>query len=98
MSQKQAEETLELREIPVRLAIRLEGDFFNAYIAKADTMEQALLIGSIRAGLAVKAEQQYAWKVVMQAMLTKMLEEVFGTNKIVMKEYRAPESERSGNA
>lgn len=32
---------------PMRVAFRHEGEFWNAYIAKAETMADAILIGSI---------------------------------------------------
>src|SRR5215831_1394150 len=35
------------RELPMRLALRTEGDKWNAYISKPDTMDGAIWVGSI---------------------------------------------------
>jgi hypothetical protein len=83
---------------PIRLALRSEGDWINAYIALTDTMEGALPLGSLHRTLAADAGLWGAWKALMTEATVHMLETVIGVTPDKMIEQPAPESERSGNA
>jgi hypothetical protein len=88
----------ELRKAPIRLALRSEGDWINAYIAHRDTMEGALLLGSLHRTLAADAGLWGGWKALMTEATVYMMETVIGVTPDAMIEQPAPESERSGNA
>lgn len=84
---------------PVRLAIRAEGEWLNAYIAQTDTMEGAFLIGSIARSICdVRTDIFTEWKDVMTKVFEHGLSSVTGFRDIPMVERRAPEHERSGSA
>jgi hypothetical protein len=82
----------------LRLALREEGSFWNAYIARADTMEGAKLIGSILMGPVrrnpdVKAD----FMALMKTVLADGIKEFTGEEPTKWDERAAPESERSGH-
>jgi hypothetical protein len=63
----------------LRLAMRSENGMWNAYLAKADTMEDAVLIGSIAIGIIQHSqERKEAFVALMQASLNDMLMAMFG--------------------
>ena len=83
----------------IRLALREEGSFWNAYLAAANTMVNAKLIGSISIGAARKnPETRAAFQGLMQTILTDAIEEVTGSPPEKWEIFSAPESERSGHA
>lgn len=82
----------------IRLALRREGQFWNAYLAHMDTMENAKLIGSILIGVAeqnpeIKAE----FKAVMEKTMAFAIKQVTGRTVAEFEERTAPEHERSGH-
>lgn len=82
-----------------RLALRREGEWWNAYYARQDTMEGAFLIGSIRIGIATKSpEIKQAFMDLMKNVVAYGLEEVVGQVPSWNEPQDAPESERAGNA
>jgi len=84
--------------IPIRLAFRTEGEFVNTYVAMANTMANALLIGSIRRGILDRDETIWArWKELMLAALSNAIEDQFGQTP-TFDEQRAPEHEKAGKA
>lgn len=87
------------KKIPLRLAFRAEGDFWNCYMAQRDTMDGAKLIGSIGLG-AVKQnhEVKRLFMDLMKMIFADAAEHVTGTRPELWSEDSAPESERSGNA
>ena len=53
-------------QLPVRLAIRREGEWVKAYVALQSTMDDALLLGTIDHRIANNYPDIYAkWKAVM---------------------------------
>lgn len=63
----------------IRLALREEGSFWNAYLALADTMEGAKLVGSIMMGAVRKhPEIKAAFQACMQQVLANAIEDVTG--------------------
>ena len=83
----------ELKELGVRLAIRREGDFVNAYLARQGTMDDARLLASISHGIAENPEFFGRWKALMSDVLADSVKQTFG-QKPTMIEKPAPESER----
>ena len=86
------------REMPFRLALRVEGKFWNAYLAKYDTMDDATLLGSILMTLVDNdAKRRRVFIDLMSEALADAIEQIVGV-KPDMVERPAPESERAGNA
>jgi hypothetical protein len=81
-----------------RLALRVEGENWNAYYAMPETMEGAVPLGSIRIG-AVRdnPKRKQAFMDLMQGIVAEFLEENFGP-VTSWKTETAPERERSGSA
>lgn len=86
-----------LKEIGIRLAIRREGEFINAYLAQRNTMDDATLLGSLAIGPAGKPDIFEAWKKLMTVVVSRAVTEAFGQQP-TMVERAAPESERSGSS
>jgi hypothetical protein len=83
--------------IGVRLAIRHEGKFVNAYLARSDSMDDAMLLGSLLTTIAMNEPIWLRWKALMSDVLASMVEDIFG-QRPDMPEQQAPEHERSGEA
>lgn len=83
----------------LRIAMREEGYFWNAYIANTDTMKGALLIGSIAIG-AVKSNPDLKARFVdlMQNTFADALTRQMGIPVEKWDIASAPEHERSGRA
>lgn len=79
-----------------RLALRREGEYWNAYYALNDSMEGAVLLGSINlriVGPYTDIEQRFIE--LMQQIITKLFEEKFGVRATWGEPENAPEHERS---
>jgi hypothetical protein len=86
------------KTISIRLALRHEGDWWNAYLAKSDTMEGARLISSILIGaVAGKPERKQAFIDLMQEVMADGIETMSGVRPDNFDIDTAPESERSGH-
>jgi hypothetical protein len=88
-----------VRKLPIRLALRQEGDWWNAYIAQQDTMTDAHLIGSILIG-PVRGDRKLKQRFMdlMTDVMAMAVEEITGRKPDHTEVQEAPESERSGNA
>jgi hypothetical protein len=66
-------------QLPVRLALRAEGDKWNAYITKPDTMDGAIRVGSIALRF-VEGNQKRkdAFIALMTEPLAEMMKEMYG--------------------
>lgn len=83
----------------IRLALREEGAFWNAYLALPHTMDDAKLIGSIAIGAVRKnPEVKSAFMAVMQQVLADGIEEITGEQPTEWNVGPAPEPERSGHS
>jgi hypothetical protein len=81
-----------------RIALRVEGGMWNAYYAMPDTMEGAILIGSIKMGAVTHNPGR---KQAFMEMMTDTVQELFEAEIGKRAEFTvgpAPESERSGSA
>lgn len=88
-----AEKTEELR-----LAFRVEGQFWNCYVAESDTMEGARLVGSVlfdaaRSSAAVKS----GFISLMKSVFEEIAEAATGAEVSHWVTTPAPEHERSGH-
>jgi len=82
----------------VRLAFRREGNFWNAYLALPDTMDDAKLVGSIAMGaVEKKPDLKRAFMDCMKMMLADAIVDVIGKPPEKWEESPAPESERPGH-
>lgn len=83
-----------------RLAMRHEGENWNAYFALAETMEGAILIGSIAMRFVVgKPERQQAFVGLMREAVSDLFEELIGQRPTWPEGVQpAPEHERATRA
>jgi hypothetical protein len=89
----------ETKTIKLRLALRHEGDFWNAYMAEPDTMEGAKLIGCILIGAVRKDEElKNVFMAMMQQVMGQAIKDLTGEEPKGWDIDAAPESERSGHA
>ena len=81
-----------------RLAFRVEGTFWKVYYAKASTMDDAILLGSIRLSIVARsAERRQAFINVTQDGMVDVLREIAGSD-LDWDIEDMPEAERIGNA
>ena len=92
--------TEKLKPMNLRLALRHEGKFWNAYIAKSDTMLDAIHIGSIAMRFVeANKERKQAFMALMQACMTDTCKDVMGVDaEWPDGPQPAPESERAGHS
>jgi hypothetical protein len=81
-----------------RLAFRAEGDNWACYYAMPDTMENAVLIGTIHMGLVRNPERKKMFMDLMKHGLNEFIKDRTGQLPEMWKEEPAPDSERSGPA
>ena len=80
-----------------RLAFRVEGTMWNAYWALPDTMEGALLIGSIAMAAVQNVKRKHTFMILMKDAVAS----IFAEKGIEIDRWTtqsAPEHERGGNA
>ena len=83
---------------PFRLALRQEGEWWNAYLADPDTMKEAMKIASIRLSIVKQNEShKQAFIELVQAILADICK-LSGFSIKDWNERPAPEHERSGSA
>jgi hypothetical protein len=83
------------KTLPLRLALRVEGDKWNAYITKPDTMDDAIWVGSIALRF-VEGDQKRkdAFIALMTESLGDILKELYGKNPSWVQR-PAPEHEKT---
>lgn len=83
----------------LRLALREEGGFWNAYLARIDTMVDARLIGSIAIGAVNKnPEVKEVFQALMQKVMADGIEELTGSPPDAWDVRPASEPDRGGHA
>lgn len=88
-----------MNTIPVRLAMRVEGDWWVAYIAKADTMDGAKRLGSILLGIVEQSPAcKDAFMALMKVAMGEAIKTVFNQTPTWGEPQAAPEAERAGRA
>ena len=75
-----------------RLALRVEGDTWVAYYAMPDTMDGALVLGSIKMALVQDQGRRHAFMELMKSAISEVLDVES------WDERPAPEHERAGRA
>lgn len=81
-----------------RLAFRVEGEIWAAYYAKADTMEGATWLGSIKLTLVEDEGRKLAFMALMRSAVSDAMAGLFGVEPTWGDEKDAPEHERAGRA
>lgn len=81
-----------------RLALRHEGENWNAYYALPDTMESPVFLGSIRMGAVANSPQRkQAFIDLMRDVVSDLVEDATGIRPTWNEPQVAPEHERSGH-
>jgi hypothetical protein len=78
----------------IRLAFRVEGPFWNVYIAGPDTMDDAILLASIRMTGVKNPEHREQFKELMKLVLREAVKTSSGLSIEDWAEQTAPEHER----
>jgi hypothetical protein len=91
------DEKQERYELPIRLAIRHEGEYLNAYVAPKGTWHDAVHIGSITINVAESPDILDRWRTLMIDILAQMVLNVTG-QRPEFKEEPAPPSDFKGKA
>lgn len=81
-----------------RLALRVEGRYWNAYYALPDTMEDALCLGSIAMAAVRDEDRKATFMHLMQEAVADIIEAKCGTRPAFNDPVAAPNIERGGNA
>jgi hypothetical protein len=82
-----------------RLAMRVEGNFWNAYYAMPSTMDGAVLLGSIQMRFVQDITRRDLFMALMREAVADILEEITGERPVwPTRPQPAPESEKSGTA
>lgn len=82
-----------------RLALRVEGEFWNAYYAPEHTMEGAILLGSICMSAVLQSDKlKEKFISLMQSVVGKAINDMLGQRPMWDTPIPGPESERAGNA
>jgi hypothetical protein len=82
-----------------RLAMRVEGDFWYAYYAMPNSMEEAIWLGCIRMQFVMDAKRKQLFMDLMKSAVADILEDATGERPVwPSPPQRAPENERGGSA
>jgi len=91
--------TEKLQPVRFRLAMRHEGLFWNAYLARSEDMNGAIHLGSIRMTLVESPEMRTVFLDAMTKAMTLAAKQATGLDLVWPDPPTpAPESERSGHA
>ncbi len=89
----------ETKKMPIRLALRIEGDWWVAYLAQHDTMDGAKRLGSILMGaITDNPVRKQAFMAIFQGMVGDAIRETTGQSPDWAEPQSAPEAERAGRA
>ncbi len=81
-----------------RLAMRHEGESWNAYYALPDTMREPVFLGSIRMGAVVNnPARKQAFMLMMRDIVSDLIEDATGGRPVWNDPHTAPDHERSGH-
>lgn len=82
-----------------RLALRQEGEYWNAYYALMETMDGAILLGSIKMSLVTEnGARQLLFMGMMQEVVAEIVQRATGSEVDFLEPQTAPQHEKSGNA
>jgi hypothetical protein len=81
-----------------RLALRHEGNFWNAYYAMPDTMEGAILLGSIQLRFVMDEARKQLFMALMQEAVTDLIQDTLGQPPTWNSPVTAPPHEKAGHS
>jgi len=81
-----------------RLALREQGDYWNAYYARPDSMEDAVLLGSIRIVAVKDPKRKQEFIDLMRNVVADIIEDMTGRRPVWKAPQTAPERERGEGA
>ncbi len=82
----------------LRLALRVEGDWWVAYAAEPATMDGAVELGRVHMTLVQKPKRKTAWMGFMRDCLTDLIRATTGLTPSGFETRPAPEHEKAGRA
>jgi hypothetical protein len=89
----------EIRKKMGRLAMRVEGNFWNAYYALPNTMDGAILLGSIQMRFVIDETRKNLFMALMREAMSDLIAEVVGERPTWPDGPRtAPPHERAGHS
>lgn len=88
------------REQVGRLAMRVEGDWWNAYYALPGTMKGAILLGSIQMAFVQDESAKQIFMALMRDAVSAIIKDATGVSPVWPEDSvrPAPEHERAGRA
>jgi hypothetical protein len=81
-----------------RLAMRVEGNWWTAYYALPDTMEEAFRLGQVHMSVVQDETRKQAFMDIFKSFIAEVIMSDAGEIITGWEVGRAPESERSGSA
>lgn len=81
-----------------RIAFRVEGDWWVAYYAKPNTMDDAIELGRIAMRLVYDPGRKEQFMAIMRGAVGEFMQDVFGKEPDGFSVQAAPEHERAGRA
>jgi hypothetical protein len=80
-----------------RLALRVEGNNWNAYYARETTMQDAAFLGSLCMAFATNPTRKAQFLELMRECVADLIEEATGVRPLWGGPHTAPEHERGGH-
>jgi hypothetical protein len=77
-----------------RLAFRVTDEFWHAYFAKMETMDGAILLGTIRMEFVANPEMKEHFMFMMSTIVQDIVEAMVGTRPLMSGPVEAPASEK----
>lgn len=80
-------------EAPIRLAMRVEGDYWTAWLARHGTMEGAQRLASVHLKVVENQDRREALRRLLSEFVMDVIEEHAGARPTAMSERPAPDHE-----
>lgn len=87
-----------MSKMAMRLALRVEGDWWVCYVAKPETMDLAEEIARIRISMVEDQERKQAFMDLCRSCMEEIISRIGATKLGWNDPVAAPEHERAGNA
>lgn len=87
-----------MNKMGMRLALRVEGEWWVCYVAKPGTMDLAVEIARIRMSMVEDQERKHAFMDLCRSCMEEIVRRIGGTTLGWNDPVAAPEHEKAGNA
>lgn len=87
-----------MSKMALRIALRVEGSWWVAYLAPPQTMEGALELGRIRMSIAENPDRKQRFMQLVQDAVAEVIADTTGSAPEMFETQSAPEHERAGRA